>query len=78
MCTPTNGVPMNDAMSPQERYRYKEAMGELNIPKPAATLPARDDTYVPPKGATVRMGDGRMVTKESFDKLQQKLKNRGV
>jgi hypothetical protein len=75
MCMPEAGT--RDAMSPQEQYRYKEAMGELSIPQPAVVA-KRDDSYVAPKGATVRMPDGKMITKEAHDKLMQKLKNRGV
>jgi hypothetical protein len=66
-------------MSPQEQLRYKEAMGDLSIPPaPAPVVASRDDSYTAPKGATVRMPDGRMVSKEAFNKLQIKLKNRGV
>jgi hypothetical protein len=73
MCMPTGKA---DLMSPQARYRYEEAVGGLEIPK-APQVVARDDTYVAPKGATVKLADGRMVSKESFAKLQQKLKDRG-
>lgn len=73
MCVPTGKT---DLMSPQAQVRYKEAVGEdLKIPMP---VQPRDDSYIKPKGATVRLSDGRMVTKESADKLQQMLKNRGV
>lgn len=73
MCAPTGQA---DVMSPQARYRYAEATGSLKIPE-APMVAARDDTYVPSKGANVRLDDGRMISRESARKLQQKLKNRG-
>lgn len=67
-----------DVMSPQEKARYKEAVPqdfEPQAPTPV-TIPVRDDSYVVPKGATIRMPDGRLITKDQYDKLQAKLKQR--
>lgn len=76
MCT--NYMGKADAMSPQEQLRYKEAMpSELNIPTPQV-VSRRNESYIPPAGATVKMQDGRMITKDSNRKLQQMLKNRGT
>lgn len=73
MCIP---IGQSDVMSVGEQAAYKQAVGEpLSIP-PAAPVITRDDTYQAPKGATIRLADGRMVTQDSFAKLQQKLKNR--
>jgi hypothetical protein len=41
-----------------------------------AQTPVRDDTYVPPVGATITMPDGRKITALQYQKLQQMLLNR--
>ena len=73
MCIPTGQA---ELMSPQEKFRYEEATGGLAIPKAPMVAP-RDDSYIPPKDASVKLADGRMISKSSAASLQQKLKNRG-
>lgn len=75
MCTANLGK--TDVMSPQEQLAYKQATESpsLSIPAPP-TLVRRDDSYQIPTGATIKMADGKMITKDSQLKLQQKLKNR--
>lgn len=75
MCT--NMIGKADAMSPQEQLRYKEAMDPSALAIPTTPVVNRDDSYVAPTGASVRMPDGRMVTQASDLKLQQMLKKRG-
>lgn len=68
-----------DAMSPQEQLRYKEATEGLTIPSPvvASSATYRPDPSEVPSSDTVKMPNGKRISKEAFDKLQIKLKNRG-
>lgn len=76
MCT--NLIGKGDAMNAQQQIRYKEATRGLEIPiTPDAPQMPRGEINSPPSNATVKLPDGRMITQDSYDKLQLKLKSRG-
>jgi hypothetical protein len=72
MCT--NIIGKGDAMSPQERLRYAEAIGTL--PEPTIQ-PTTNQTSLSIPSDHIALPNGKRVSPDDYKKLQIKLKNRG-
>lgn len=73
MCTGIIGKA--DAMSPQEQFRYKEAMGELPSQQPRVEAVTPQTSLAIPKDS-IQLPNGKYVSPKDYAKLQQKLKSR--
>ena len=74
MCTPDLKAGGGDAMSPQERLRYKEAMNPTVAPTTTSVTP-QSSLSIPSN--YIALPNGKRVSPEDYSKLQAKLKSRG-